>query len=163
MGIWQSAPQHRVRNAEHSRVRADAEGQREDGHQSKARILTQYSRAEAHVLNNGLEHAGSPCFTTFFFGIFDGAKFDPRAPSRFPPINSLSDQVVRVGFHVETQFIVHFRVRAGTPQSGAKPGSKAGPKIHAVSCHTCSGVLLRIPATTPTMRFHSAASLCNLR
>ena len=49
----QRPQERRVDEAEDRRVRADADGQRHDGHQREARTLQQRPRAEAHVLPQG--------------------------------------------------------------------------------------------------------------
>jgi hypothetical protein len=55
MGIGQWFQEHGINDAENSRVRADAESQREDGHGGEAGILTQHAECVALVLEKSFE------------------------------------------------------------------------------------------------------------
>ncbi len=53
-GVWQRTQQHRADNREDGRVRADAQGQRQDGRQRERAVLTKQPEGKAEILNESV-------------------------------------------------------------------------------------------------------------
>ena len=114
--VLQRLQEHRANHAEHGRVGADAEGESEDDHGRKPRVLAQRPQAIAHILNNGFHEAPWPLLTALLASPFDPSERDCSLPPCLFRWHASGH--VRLGqmLEVKPQLVIYFGLCLGRNQ-----------------------------------------------
>ena len=98
VAVGQRLQEHGVHGAEDRCVRADAEGQRQDGNRRKARSLDKHPQAVARVLNEGFYEVYAPSVAALFLHLIEAAEFEAGTPrgllTREPRLDIFLDLVL---------------------------------------------------------------------
>ena len=147
-----------IDQCEYSGIGADPQRKREQSDARKAGRLAQHAQAITQVLGEVFDDIYAAGITALLLGLFDAAELDTGAAYGFRARDASADQVIAIGFDMETEFRVHLALHARASEDCLGPGVQAAPQAH-----TSSGLVRRIPVMTSAMLFHLSASVCNLR
>ncbi len=139
-------------------VRADAEGEREDGDDGEAGTLAQGAESEEDVHPKVVPEAQAKRSTDVALVGLDAAELDAGAAQCFRFGYAAIDQVGGVALDVELHFGDDAVFKSRAMHDGGEPGTQAGERGH-----NSSGVALRILAMSADMRFHFLAAKLSWR
>lgn len=145
-----------VDDAEHRRVGADREAERDHGHGDEGGIAPQTAHRVAHVLAEGVEGRAALRIAAFFLGAPHAAELAQHASSRFV-LGQPSAHVMRRGVvEMKRELLVDLRVEAATMQHGVEaiPERVHAPHHH----HRCSPG--RVCARRPPLLWSACRQSC---
>ena len=115
IGIRQRPDQRPIDHAEDGGVCADAEGERQHCHHSKAAIFDEHSKAEAQVVPQDLERADTVVLMHALENPRDTSQLEMSSASRFvgrhAPLDVLLCLCLQIVFEFATRFFVAFSAK----------------------------------------------------
>ncbi len=116
MGHIQRPQDQRIQYAEDHGVRADRQRQRQNRGDRESRRLAQHAKAEAHILQKGLDKIAAQRFVAFLSVPFSAAELDARPPFRLGASQARAFQIIRAELDMRAKLFFHLRVRSETDE-----------------------------------------------
>ena len=105
-GVGQRSQQHGIHHAEDGRVRADAQGQSDDGNNRERRAATQHAEAVADVLPDGFHQNDSSNIASSLFDLLDAAEVGHRFGTSRLRRHPLFDELLSLHVDVKSNFVI---------------------------------------------------------
>ncbi len=105
-GVRQGTQQHGIHHAEDGRVRADAQGQRDDGHNRERRAATQHAKTVANVLPDGFHQNDSSNIASSLFDLLNAPEVGHRFGTSRLRRHPLFDELLSLHVDVKSNFVI---------------------------------------------------------
>ena len=144
----QRLQEHRIDQAEDGRVRADAEPEREYGHDGEGRRPAQQAHRISQVGAKLVEQPKAERLAAFLRSGVDTAELGARAPARIQRRHPGPHEILRVAVDMELELVADRSIEIRAVNAGVQPRTKARENPH-----SSSGAVLSTPSMMSVMRF----------
>ena len=145
--------QQRIGNAEHRRVRTDADGQRQNGDDGEAGILPHHAQGIPKVRSDRFEWVEGPPLPVRFLRSHHASEAAGGRIGGLSGVHACSDVVLGLHLQMEADLSVQLALQTLAQKQRPDPRSQHGSPAHAISFASASG-------SGPRKRSMVAAILC---
>src|ERR671923_98870 len=150
----QGGPQRRAKERKYCSVRADAEGEGEDGGRRKAGGFAQHAEAVTQILHHILNPVDAAGVAAFFLGLLETAEVEAGAAMRIFLCQPLREIFLGFSLEVVAQLVVQFLVGLRAAKQRPQPqGNREQPMLRSHTPH------LRFAPIYLLARAHASFSL----